>query len=65
MLKISDFQILKNHKMSCRNDRNVLFFAANSKNTANLCICSHSAQMSTSSLNNSDNLPVQKVPSRH
>jgi hypothetical protein len=38
MLKFSGFRTLKNHKARCMNDRDVLFFAAGSKNVANLNI---------------------------
>jgi hypothetical protein len=47
------------------NYKDVLFFAANSKNAANPSIFSHSARMSTFFIKKSASLPVQKVPSLH
>jgi hypothetical protein len=66
-LKVSDFHTLKNYKKSCINDRDIscCLFATGSKNAAILVLFSHSAQILASSLKNSANLPVQKIPSWH
>jgi hypothetical protein len=59
MLKISGYHPYKNLRISCMNDRDILFFAVGSTDAANLSIFfSHSAQLSNSSLKNCANLTV-------
>ncbi len=62
---VTSFHKLKTYKMSCMNDRDVLFFAVASNDVASLQNFFHSSQMSKLSMKNYANLPVQKEPFRH
>jgi hypothetical protein len=63
MLKSSGFPTLKNSKMSCKCDRNVIFFLLKSDTQGNHWIFSDSAQALTITSNNFNiiHVPIQRI----